>query len=117
MKQPKSILTIKQKCMNKEHDRDYHLEYGCTGEQEIKIYDLGDFEYAYGNDTECGLGLFWIDKIGYKIPFKEYEIKKVIDLLKQIVKGDEDECLRVSEILTIKNNLKEDDRVVITRNE
>ena len=107
MKQAKPLLTIKQKCRYSEayeHD-DTCSQCKGTGEQEIKIYALRDFEKYWC--FECGgkgysrkiIGLSgqilsaFKDKkdrfickkcngTGYKIPkeYEPYEIKKVSEI-------------------------------------
>ena len=141
MKQPKPIATIKTKCKEcQEEDGSPHIHTsacqgmyeGCqecckgTGEQEIKLYSLKDFEKCNGcSGTGIQLGkggstpnsLILVeqecedckDGIGYKIPFKNYEIKKISDI--PIEDMDKNEIWEAM----VEHNLKEDDKIVLRK--
>ena len=84
MKQPKSILTIKQKCKECDGESEYSSvnEDNCTckgtGQQEMEIYDLKDFEKCYTTLNHHNLCV--CKGTSYKIPFKDYEIKTIKNL-------------------------------------
>ena len=120
MKQAKPLLTIKQKCSCKCYycnQRDMHSECkkdnfnSCsgTGEQESNIYALRDFEECNPKNhhgwecSKCNCN-------GYKIPFKDYEIKTILDLDLEL---DFDNRNKLKDIRR-KYKFKEDDKVVIT---
>jgi len=86
----KPILALKQKC---EIDNFPHLQRGSekkhkqdcecegTGSQEVKIYALRDFEKCYTTLNHHKLCV--CKGTGYKIPFKDYEIKKVSEITEE----------------------------------
>jgi len=111
-----------------------------TGQQEIKIYTLKDFKICKfficveGRVlAKYGRGVIPHNKCkgtGYKIPFKDYEIKKVSEITEEEAKlilieikklsepfifiGKEPTINRIVEYwFKEKHNLKEDDKVVI----
>ena len=133
MTEAKPILTIKQKCntLYKEEIKNslqdwfgHPLVCKCTGTgtQTLEIYPLKDFEKC--DDLNCFDGVLYCDKKdckdkgecpghthkdcykGYKIPFKDYEIKSV----KQYWMESIGISLTTWES---KYNLKEDDKVVV----
>jgi len=120
MKQPKPLLTIKQKCRCVDFSGAVKLDCKfCkgTGQQEIKIYDLRDFEKCH----VCKNGILHLlpkklfpdrtcqrcNGTGYIIPkeYEPYEIKKVSE-----IELDE----RPRHLFLDEHNLKEDDKVVIS---
>lgn len=120
MKQPKPILTIKQKCSNSKR-----CMYGITeawdgvqrrcrkckgkGQQEKKIYALRDFE-----KIERGYYTRRMKSEGYKIPFKDYEIKKVSEIYRELWHERDDWGLDETDFKVFEeHNLKENDKVVI----
>ena len=114
MKQPKLILTIKQKCRYSEayeHDNTC-LECNGTGQQEIKIYALRDFEKCYTTMTHDELCL--CKGTGYIIPkkYEPYEIKKVSEM--RFEEEQYEECQEFY-FESKQRNLKEDDKVVVRR--
>ncbi len=133
MKQPKLILTIKQKC--EECDGTGHKKffecYKCVGKGQqiihiyplrnlekcdclihVKAYDKNRIPIYYEDVSDCKR----CDGTGYKIPFKDYEIKKVSEV-------NCDYCQRgkqCSSATCLKNNLdkhklKENDEIVLVR--
>src|SRR3990167_11100727 len=136
IKQPKLILTIKQKCgeCNGSKNTDncspnayfcektkkkINLSYHChncksckgKGTQTAENYDLRDFEKCDcgGRFPNCGC----VNPQRY-IPFKDYKIKKVSEILTDINKNDSYKA----DILYIKfkkHNLKEDDKLMVRR--
>ena len=120
MKQPKPILTIKQKCRKcKPPIPQVTNEFGklmcksCkgTGQQETEIYPLRDFERCYTTMTHDELCL--CKGTGHKIPFKDYEIKTVKDVrvIKEVVTIRKDDLINFK----LNNNLKETDKLVIKK--
>ena len=136
MTQPKPIIQTTGKCricygIGNYVDDDDYLENteapitictSCkgTGEQTTEIYALRDFEkceqkwhnrfngvYGTVKCQECG---FMRYKIGYKIPFKDYEIKSITALM--FINKEFEYANRFYKF-TEKHNLKEDDRLVI----
>lgn len=124
MKQPKPILTIKEKC--KEcggtgtafYGTSQYLNvcvscggrYGNKGLQTTELYLLRDFEKCnfcggIGKSMLSLKGKLCVscDGMGYKIPFKNYEIKKVSEM----------QGLVRAKLFT--HNLKEDDKIVLRR--
>ena len=134
MTKPKPLLTIKRKCKCNCHDNKemtfVHSEENCkcsrTGTQETEIYALRDFEkckmgFIGQHPKYCADGC---NGTGYKIPFKDYEIKRVSEITEEEAKLMLKEiynfnayhkinlnCLKMW--LNLKHNLKEDDKVVV----
>lgn len=125
MKQPKPILIIKVECEYCQGGElitspDKVCRYcNGTGFQSKEIYKLEGFEkcdYDFCN----GEGLCEADrdypcpycKHGYKIPFKDYEIKKVSELRKFEYLPKIQDRFKFDEVME-KHNLKEDDKMVI----
>ena len=131
MKQPKLILTIKQKCgeCNGSKNTDncspnayfcektkkkINLSYHChncksckgKGTQTAENYDLRDFEKCDcgGRFPNCGC----VNPQRY-IPFKDYKIKKVNDFLFMDI-----DLTSIKKMMK-EHNLKEEDKVVVRR--
>ena len=103
LSKPTPILSIKQKCECNCH-RDKFKHYVCgsckckgTEQQEIKIYDLRDFEKEVAGMSRYGLRDGFPRHKVIEIPFKDYEIKKVSGIIDEELmnkKSDVNNCKR-----------------------
>ena len=126
----KPILIINQKCECNNFELPDEIEHmpNCkvSGTQPLNIYALRDFEICKYCEDLLRIGEHnppypFVRRIickncnstGYKIPFKDYEIKKVSEI-KHLLVDKHLSDFGFNQVILKQFNLKEDDKVVIT---
>jgi len=128
------ILVFKQKCKCGCHNQYssmrlvYCLHHSCTGQRDFEKCDCKDCHSFFHkimdivtneklSDT-CPDCQFWCKGTGYKIPFKDYEIKKVSEIncrYNMKLFCSREDCIEceIRSQLEGEHNLKGEDKVVI----